>query len=91
MQRLTFSRFERLVPCLLVLAGLPSACRAAPAIEVAGAYFPAWLGCALAGVAGALVIRAAMVATGLAHVLPLQLWVSLSTGLGKLYANHVFA
>ena len=80
MQRLTLPRFERLAPCLLALACVPSACHAGPAIEVAGAYFPAWLACSLAAVSAAMLARAVMVATGLAQVLPLQLFVSLSAG-----------
>jgi hypothetical protein len=74
-------RSERIALSLLALAWLPGACRAAPSIDVAGAYFPAWLGCALAAVVGAILARAAMVATGLAQVLPLQLFVCISTGL----------
>lgn len=80
MQRLTFPRFGRVAPCLLALAWLPETCRAAPALEVAGAYVPAWLCCALGALAGTIVARAAMVVTGLALVLPLQLLVSLSMG-----------
>jgi len=49
-------------------------------MAVAGAYFPAWLACALLGVGAALVARVAMVATGLARILPLQLLVSVSIG-----------
>ena len=74
-------RSRRITGHLLALAMLPAACRAAPSIDVAGAYFPAWLGCALVAVAGAIVARAAMVATGLAQVLPLQLFVCISIGL----------
>lgn len=56
-------------------------CAAAPSIPVAGAYFPAWLVCSLIGVLGAIVARMVFAAAGLAHVLPLQLLVSLSVGL----------
>jgi len=57
-----------------------AACAGAPSIAVAGAYFPAWLACALVGLGAALVARVAMVATGLAQVLPLQLFVCASIG-----------
>ncbi len=67
-------------PCALLLAALPALCAGAPSVAVAGAYFPAWLVCALAGVAGTIVARVAMVMTGLAHSLPLQLVVCGSIG-----------
>jgi hypothetical protein len=72
-----------LLPLLPVLAAVwpCAACAGAPSIAVAGAYFPAWLTCALIGVGGALVARVAMVASGVARWLPLQLLVSASLGL----------
>ena len=74
-------KLERIALSVLALAWLPGTCRGAPSIEVAGAYFPAWLACALAAVVGAILARVAMVATGLAQVLPLQLFVCISIGL----------
>ncbi len=65
----------------LVAAAWPCAgCAGAPSLGVAGAYFPAWLACALIGVVAALAARVAMVATGVAQVLPLQLLVSAAVG-----------
>ncbi len=81
MRSLKSSRFEWIAGPVLALALFPQACRGAPAVEVAGAYFPAWLGCALVAVVGAVLARAAMVATGLAQAMPLQLFVCISIGL----------
>ena len=81
MRSLQSSRFEWIAGPVLALALFPEACRGAPSVEVAGAYFPAWLSCALVAVVGAVLARAAMVATGLAQVLPLQLFVCISIGL----------
>lgn len=81
MRSLQSSRFEWIAGPVLALALLPGACRGAPSVEVAGAYFPAWLSCALVAVVGAILARAAMVATGLAEVIPLQLFVCFSIGL----------
>ena len=75
------SRFEWIAGPVLALAVLPGTCRGATSVEVAGAYFPAWLSCALVAVAGAILARVAMVMTGLAQVLPLQLFVCISIGL----------
>jgi len=70
---------NRALPAL-ALTCLPAGCAGAPSITVAGAYFPAWLACALVAVAGAIVARIAMVATGLAGTLPLQLSVCVALG-----------
>lgn len=56
-------------------------CTAAPSLTVAGAFFPAWLACALLGVLGAVAARAAMVATGLATAVPFQLLVCTAIGI----------
>ncbi|MCO5978732.1 YtcA family lipoprotein [Ideonella oryzae] len=61
---------------LLLLPG----CSSAPTVSIAGAYFPAWLMCALLGIAAAAVSRGLMVATGLAQRLPFQLAVNLAIG-----------
>ena len=53
----------------------------APSFEIAGAYFPAWMFCALFGIVAAAGARAALVAGGLASVLPYQLFVCTSIGL----------
>jgi hypothetical protein len=64
---------------LLAQAGCSGA--HAPSLPFAGAYFPAWMFCLGFGVLVALLARAAMLATGLAERLPLQLFVSTAVGL----------
>jgi hypothetical protein len=64
----------------MALAGLMAGCTGAPSFAFAGAYFPAWLACALAGVAVALAAHIVFVAAGLAQTLPLQLFVCVSVG-----------
>lgn len=65
----------------MLLAALSSSCAGAPSTTVAGAFFPAWLVCALIGALAALVARVIFVATGLAQTLPLQLLVCVSAGM----------
>ena len=88
MRNPSMPRLDRVALSVLALTWLPGPCRGASSIEVAGAYFPAWLACALAAVVGAALARAAMVATGLARILPLQLLMCISIGL--LVAAHVW-
>lgn len=57
-----------------------------PSLSLAGAYFPAWMLCLGIGVVVALVARAAMLATGLAERLPLQLWLCSALGLAAALA-----
>jgi len=64
----------------LLGAGPLAGCTGAPSVPAAGAYFPAWLVCALAAVLAAILTRAVFVATGLAQTLPLQLGVCLAIG-----------
>ena len=52
----------------------------APSITIAGAYFPAWLLCAIMALAVAVMVRIFMAATGLSHRIPYQLAVCLSVG-----------
>lgn len=49
-------------------------------MTIAGAYFPAWLLCAVVAVVAAVLIRVLMVATGLANYIPYQLAVCCSAG-----------
>jgi hypothetical protein len=56
-------------------------CGGAPTLTIAGAYFPAWLLCAIVAVVVAASTRALMVATGLARLVPLQLAVCISIGI----------
>lgn len=66
----------------------------APSITIAGAYFPAWLLCAIVAVAVAVIVRILMAATGLSNRIPYQLAVCLSVGaivaliLWQLWAVH---
>ena len=67
-----------------VLTGLAplalTACSSAPSLELFGAYFPVWMLCLIVGVAGAILMRAALVATGLVYTVPLQLLVCVAAG-----------
>jgi hypothetical protein len=65
---------------MIAVGALTCGCSGAPALAVAGAYFPAWLACALVAVGVAIVARIVFVASGLASRLPLQLFVCLSVG-----------
>ncbi len=63
----------------LALAGCAQV--GAPSFVLFGAFFPAWMLCAAVGIAGAIVLRAVFLATGLAGVLPYQLFVCTGGGL----------
>jgi hypothetical protein len=52
----------------------------APLLTVAGAYFPAWLACAILAVMVACAARAVMVVTQLSQLIPFQLAVCTSIG-----------
>ncbi len=81
-RQLRGDRFSRLLSIALAGGGAFSmaGCGGAPSITIAGAYFPAWLLCALFAVVVAAITRAVMVATGLANHIPYQLAVCLSVG-----------
>ncbi len=55
--------------------------RGAPSFVIAGSYFPGWMLCALIGIVAAIAVRVGFVVTGLARVLPLQLFVCSAIGL----------
>ena len=76
------NRPTRLVSSALLLGQALSStgCGGAPSLTIAGAYFPAWLLCAVIAVLVAAFIRAVMVATGLANFIPYQLAVCCSAG-----------
>jgi len=57
-----------------------TSCGGAPSVTIAGAYFPAWLLCAVIAVLVAAFIRVLMVATGLSGYMPYQLAVCCSAG-----------
>lgn len=65
-----------------VLAPALSGCaeHGAPSFTLVGAYFPAWMACALLGIFAAIGARIGFVASGLAGVLPFQLFVCTSIG-----------
>ena len=65
-----------------VLSLLLSGCalRGAPSYEIFGAYFPLWLMSALIGFIGALIAHRIFVSTGLAQIVPFQLFVCMAIG-----------
>jgi len=67
-----------LLATALALSGC--AVQGAPSYTLFGAYFPAWMFCAAIGLVAAIVARASFEASGLAHVLPYQLFVCASIG-----------
>jgi hypothetical protein len=69
-----------LAPLLLVALG-GCELRGAPSFVIAGSYFPGWMFCALIGTVSALAIRGVFVVSGLAGLLPLQLFVCSALGL----------
>ena len=52
----------------------------APSFELFGAFFPAWMLCALIGIIGAAVTRVVLTASGLSQVIPFQLAVCTAAG-----------
>jgi hypothetical protein len=76
------SRGTRRVSTALLLgqAIFSTGCGGAPSVTIAGAYFPAWLLCAVIAVVAAVLIRVVMVATGLSKFIPYQLAVCCSAG-----------
>jgi YtcA family len=71
-------RLAPLAPALFALSGC--ALRGAPAFALFGSYFPAWMVCGLIGIIGAIAARVIFVLSGLAQVLPLQLFVCAGVG-----------
>jgi hypothetical protein len=66
---------------LLVSALSGCTVRGAPSFVIAGSYFPGWMACALIGIVLAITVRIGFVASGLAGVLPFQLFVCTAIGL----------
>ena len=66
-----------------LLGAMMSGCavHGAPSFVLFGAFFPAWMLVAAVGILSAIGMRVALLATGLAEVLPLQLFVCVSAGL----------
>jgi len=75
-------RLTQLVSAMLLLGQTfgSTGCGGAPSVTIAGAYFPAWLLCAVIAVLVAAFVRALMVATRLAVYIPYQLAVCCSAG-----------
>ncbi|WP_419728940.1 YtcA family lipoprotein [Lichenicola sp.] len=55
---------------VLLLPPLTSGCSAAPAQSILGSFFPAWMLCAVIGVAGSVVLRLLLGATGIGTHVP---------------------
>jgi YtcA family len=66
---------------LLAFALSGCAVRGAPSFVIAGSYFPGWMFCALIGIVLAIAVRIGFVTSGLARVLPFQLFVCTAIGL----------
>src|SRR5215813_14383567 len=75
-------RLTQLVSAMLLLGQTfgSTGCGGAPSVTIAGAYFPAWLLCAVIAVLAAVFIRILMVATGLSNFIPYQLAFCCSVG-----------
>jgi hypothetical protein len=69
----------RAIFCFLPLSGC--AASGASSFVLFGAYFPAWMLCAMTGVIGAIGARVVMVVSGLSDFLPFQLFVCAASGL----------
>jgi len=68
---------------LMPLASLAlSGCdgRGAPSFVIVGSFFPGWMICSLIGIAVAIAARVVFIATGLASILPYQLFVCVAIG-----------
>ncbi len=72
---------KALRPVALVLPLSGCAAPGASSFVLFGAYFPAWMLCALVGVFGAIGARIVMVVSGLSEFLPFQLFVCTASGL----------
>jgi hypothetical protein len=70
----------RIAACGLLLGLSGCAVRGAPYYILFGAYFPAWMLCALVGILASIGARIGMVATGLSEQLPYQLFLCASAG-----------
>jgi|SRR5580658_5573230 hypothetical protein len=70
----------------ILLSCTLSACSGSPSRDILGSYFPAWMVCALVGLAAALAARVALKASGLLRELPAPLVVLLSLGCATTFA-----
>jgi hypothetical protein len=71
---------KALVPTVLLALG-GCAMRGAPSFEIVGSYFPGWMFCALIGIVSAIAVRIGFAVSGLAKILPFQLFVCSAIGL----------
>ena len=74
-------RLRPIAPIVILAALGGCVAQGAPSFILFGAYFPAWMLCAMIGIVAALAARIAMVANGLSETLPFQLIVCTSFGL----------
>ena len=81
---------QRLLPVTAPLLPLVGCAPRPPAFAAAGAFFPAWLACALLGILGAVVIRLLFIRLGLDDALPLRLIVYIALALGIAFALSLF-
>jgi hypothetical protein len=56
--------------------------RGAPSYSIAGAFFPAWLLCAMIGILGSILLRTALIAADFEEAVPLKLLVYVAFALG---------
>lgn len=57
---------------------LMTACSESPSRNILGSYFPTWMLCALLGIAGVILVRMALMKTGIDAELPVPVLVYLS-------------
>ena len=67
---------------LLIMSGLLTGCSlaSAPSFELFGAYFPAWMLCALVGIIGAGITRLVLTTPAVSEVIPYQFAVCTAAG-----------
>jgi hypothetical protein len=79
MRRSNACKFLAVAPIVSVV--LSGCVKGAPSFTLFGAYFPAWLFCAVFGVLAAIGARVAFITLGKSSILPFQLLVCTSIGL----------
>lgn len=81
-------KVSRLPPtaCVLFLAGCLSGCNAAPTQSILGSFFPSWMICALAGIAGAVAVRLVLSAAGIERAVPAPRLVHLAMAIAIAFA-----
>ena len=71
---------------IVLLAGCLSGCNAAPTQSILGSFFPSWMICALAGIAGSVAVRLILSVTGIGRSVPAPLLVDLATTVAIAFA-----